>query len=164
MKPVFNDDHPREDKIGAVVDRWLLLRGSSSNKNDKRDHLVVVIVGRWSLLRAVRLLRFKCCSIFTIFKMGKNCSWSKSWTFASFWFRNWSFYRDIEERRRRRLLINYGRSPRSPTERPCVPGTTALTTATICNNATNNNRPQPGLGQGKFFVHLFMFFVLLLTK
>jgi len=48
VKPVYND-HPRDPKIVAVVDRWSLFRGHLCSKSLKWDLKIVVVIDRWSL-------------------------------------------------------------------------------------------------------------------
>ena len=48
VKSVYND-HPRDPKIMAVVDRWSLLSGHLCYTNLKREPKKVVVVGYWSL-------------------------------------------------------------------------------------------------------------------
>ena len=48
VKLVYND-HPRDPKIVAVVDRWSLFRGHLCNKSSEWDLKMVVVVDRWSL-------------------------------------------------------------------------------------------------------------------
>ncbi len=43
------NDHPRDPKIVAVLDRWLLFRGHSCNKSSEWDHKMVVVIDRGSL-------------------------------------------------------------------------------------------------------------------
>ena len=43
LKPVYNDDHPWDPKIVAVVNRLSLFRGHISNKNSKWDPSMVVV-------------------------------------------------------------------------------------------------------------------------
>jgi len=47
---VYND-HPRNQKIVAVVDRWLLIRGHLCYKRSNWDLKIVAIVERWSLVQ-----------------------------------------------------------------------------------------------------------------
>ena len=51
---LYNNDHPRDLKILAVVDRWSLFKGRLCFKNSKRDLKKVVVVHRWSLFRSGR--------------------------------------------------------------------------------------------------------------
>jgi hypothetical protein len=48
VKPVYND-HPRDPKIVAVVDRWSLLGGHLCYKRSNWDLKTVAVVDRWSL-------------------------------------------------------------------------------------------------------------------
>ncbi len=48
VKPVYND-HPRDPKIVAVVDRWSLFGCHLCNKRSNWDLKIVVVVDRWSL-------------------------------------------------------------------------------------------------------------------
>jgi len=50
--PRYND-HSREFKSGAVVDRWSLLRGSFMLRKKKLDTKMAVAVGNWSLFEEV---------------------------------------------------------------------------------------------------------------
>ncbi len=45
VKPVYND-HPRDPKIVAAVDRWSLFGGHLCNKRSYRDLKIVVVVDR----------------------------------------------------------------------------------------------------------------------
>jgi hypothetical protein len=52
VKPV-NNDHTRDPKRVAAVDRWSLFRGLikiMSNKSFKWGYKIVVAIDRWSLL------------------------------------------------------------------------------------------------------------------
>jgi len=48
VKPVYND-HPRDPKFVAVVDRWSLFRGSFVLQKLKMRPQMVVVVDKWSL-------------------------------------------------------------------------------------------------------------------
>jgi hypothetical protein len=48
VKPECND-HRRDPKIAAVVDKFSLFRGHLCNKSSKWDHKMVVVIDRWSL-------------------------------------------------------------------------------------------------------------------
>ena len=52
VKPVYND-HPRDPKIVAVVDRWSLFRAHLCNKISKWDPKKVVFEGRLSQFEGV---------------------------------------------------------------------------------------------------------------
>ncbi len=55
VKPVYND-HPRDPKIVAVVDRWSLFRGHLCYKTSNWDLKIVAVVDRWSLFGGGRSL------------------------------------------------------------------------------------------------------------
>jgi hypothetical protein len=55
FKPMYND-HPRDPKIVAVVEKWSLFRCHLCNKSSKWDHKMavrryglVVVIRRWSI-------------------------------------------------------------------------------------------------------------------
>jgi hypothetical protein len=48
VKPVYND-HPSDQKIVAVVDKWSLLRDYLYNKSSKYGLGIVVVKDRWLL-------------------------------------------------------------------------------------------------------------------
>ncbi len=48
VKPVYND-HPRDPKIVAVVDRWSLFVGHLCYKMSNWDLKIVAVVDGWSL-------------------------------------------------------------------------------------------------------------------
>ncbi len=48
VKPVYND-HPRDPKIVAAVDRWSLFGGHLCHKRSNWDLKTVAVVDRWSL-------------------------------------------------------------------------------------------------------------------
>jgi hypothetical protein len=48
VKPVYND-HPRDPKIVAVVDRWSLFGGHLCYKWSNWDLKIVAVIDRWSL-------------------------------------------------------------------------------------------------------------------
>jgi hypothetical protein len=48
VKPVYND-HPRDPKIVAVVDRWSFFRGHLCNKRPNWELKIVAVVDRWPL-------------------------------------------------------------------------------------------------------------------
>ena len=50
------NDHPKDPTIGAIVDRWSLLRGHLCCKISKCDFKTVVVVGRWSLFRPLAVV------------------------------------------------------------------------------------------------------------
>ena len=43
------NDHPRDPKIVAAVDRWSLFRGHLCYKRSKWDLKTVAVIDRWSL-------------------------------------------------------------------------------------------------------------------
>ncbi len=48
VKPVYNDHH-RDPKIVAAVDRWLLFGGHLCYIRSNWDFKIVVVLDRWSL-------------------------------------------------------------------------------------------------------------------
>jgi hypothetical protein len=48
VKPLYND-HPRDPKIVAVVDRWSLFGGHLFYKRSNWDLKTVAVVDRWSI-------------------------------------------------------------------------------------------------------------------
>ncbi len=52
------NDHPRDPKMVAVVDRWSFFRGYFCNRSSYVK--MVVVINRWSLFGGGRQLRFDC--------------------------------------------------------------------------------------------------------
>jgi hypothetical protein len=53
VKPMYNGQ-PWDPKIEAVVDRWLLFRGSLNYTICNWDHKIEAVVARWPLFRGGR--------------------------------------------------------------------------------------------------------------
>jgi hypothetical protein len=58
------NNHSRDPKIVAFVDRWSFFRVNLKSKNSIWDLKMVVVVDNWSLLGGDRLLRFDYMSFY----------------------------------------------------------------------------------------------------